>query len=280
VLAAAPVCGPALRYVLVERSAAQRRLHTERLVLEDAAVAFAPHGAEAPTRRAVRGPICVSVPDLPRVGGPAVVIANELLEGLPFALLERGDAGWLDVRVGAGVGGALREVLVHAPADVAALADRLAQAAAPGARIPIQEVAQRWLREALALVAGGRVVAFDYGCDTPALAARPWTEWLRTYRWHERRGHPLQCLGELGIACEIAVDQLALVRPPDRIATQAQWLERHGIGALVDEARAALAERADAGDLDALRARSRVAEAEILLDPRELGCCRVLEWAG
>jgi SAM-dependent MidA family methyltransferase len=266
VLEAAPACAPALRYVLVEPSPAQRRLYDERLVLAD---------ADAPGR----GPICVSLPDLPRASGPAVVVANEMLEGLPFALLERGDAGWLEVRVGAGDGDALREVLVPAPADAAAMADRLAPAAARGARIPIQQVAQRWLRDALSLAAGGRVVAFDYGCDTPALASRPWTEWLRTYRSHERRGHPLQSVGELGIACEIAVDQLSLVRPPDRIATQAAWLEQHGIRELVNEARAAWAERAHVGDLDALRARSRIVEAELLLDPRELGCCRVLEWA-
>jgi hypothetical protein len=34
------------------------------------------------------------------------------------------------------------------------------------------------------------------------------------------------------------------------------------------------------GGLGALRARSRVAEADALLDPADLGGCRVLEWAG
>jgi hypothetical protein len=87
-------------------------------------------------------------------------------------------------------------------------------------------------------------------------------------------------VGELGIMCEIAVDQLSLVRPPDRTATQAAWLEQHGIGELVDEARAVWAERAHVRDLDVLRARSRVVEAEALLDPGGLGGCRVLEWTG
>ena len=132
----------------------------------------------------------------------------------------------------------------------------------------------------MSLAARGRVVAFDYGSDTAALASRPWTEWVRTYRSHERRGHPLQSVGELGVACEVTVDQLALVRPPDRITTQAEWLAQHGIGALVDDARAVWAERARAGDFDGLRARSRIAEAEMLLDPGTLGACRVLEWAG
>src|SRR5262245_10370174 len=67
VLAAAPAFAPALRYVLVERSAAQRRLHGERLLLED--------NAKAPPTFTGQGPICVSLPELPRVSGPAVVIA-------------------------------------------------------------------------------------------------------------------------------------------------------------------------------------------------------------
>ena len=99
-------------------------------------------------------------------------------------------------------------------------------------------------------------------------------------RSHELRGHPLHSVGELGIVCEIAVDQLSRVRPPERTATQAAWLEQHGIGELVDEARAVWTERAHVGDLVALRARSRVVEADTLLDPGGLGGCRVLEWAG
>src|SRR5262249_27805493 len=152
-------------------------------VLEDAAFAFAPHDAhgDTPPTLTERGPICVSLPEPPRVARPAVVVANELLEGLPFALLERAESGWLEVRVGTGAGDALREGLVPARADGAAVADRLARAATPGARIPLQQVAQRWLRDGLSLVAGGRVVAFDYGSDTAALASRRWTDWVRTY---------------------------------------------------------------------------------------------------
>ena len=49
-----------------------------------------------------------------------------------------------------------------------------------------------WLKEALELAEGGRVVIFDYAATTPELAERPWTTWLRTYRQHERGGHPLE----------------------------------------------------------------------------------------
>ena len=41
----------------------------------------------------------------------------------------------------------------------------------------------------------GRVVAIDYASDTAAMAARPWREWLRTYRGHERGEHPLRAPG-------------------------------------------------------------------------------------
>ena len=37
----------------------------------------------------------------------------------------------------------------------------------------------------------GRVVVLDYGSTTAELAARPWTDWVRTYRHHERGGAPL-----------------------------------------------------------------------------------------
>jgi len=59
--AAAPACGPALRYVLVERSAAQRALH-DPLVADG--------------RGAVRSQ--AELPD--EVEGPCAVLANELLD--------------------------------------------------------------------------------------------------------------------------------------------------------------------------------------------------------
>ena len=155
VLAAAPGCASALRYVLVERSAAQRRLHAERLRLEDPALAFAPvdPDTESPAPGAPSGPICVSLAEMPRVAGPAVVLANELLDNLPFGLAERRDAEWREVRVDLAVGAdgseRLVERLVPLAAERAAVLDRLAPAAANGARVPLQDAARAWLREAL-----------------------------------------------------------------------------------------------------------------------------------
>jgi SAM-dependent MidA family methyltransferase len=285
VLASGPQCAPALRYVLVERSAAQRRMHAEGLRLEDPALAFAPvdPDTESPVPGSPTGPICVSLAELPRVARPAVVLANELLDNLPFGLAERRADGWREVRVdlAATTGGAERLVERTVPLDAerAALLDRLAPDARTGARVPLQESARAWLRDALSVAGhGARVVVFDYAATTAELAARPPGEWLRTYRAHARGGGPLDDLGLQDVTCEVAIDQLALVRHPSFEATQAEWLRAHGIADLVADARAAWAERAHIGDLAALAARSRVTEADALLDPAGLGGFRVLEW--
>lgn len=281
VLAAAPDCAAALRYVLVERSAAQRRWQAARLRLEDPALAFAPvdPDTESPVPGSPTGPICVSLAELPRVVGPAVVLANELLDNLPFALAERTEDGWREVRVDLAPGARLVERLVPIPEDRAAGIDRLAPEARPGARVPLQAAAQAWLREALALAGpGGRVAVVDYGATTAELAARPQAEWVRTYRGHARGGGPLDDLGDQDVTCDVATDQLALVRAATRHTSQAEWLRAHGLDDLVAEGRRVWGERAHLGDLAALTARSRVAEAEALTDPTGLGAFRVLEW--
>jgi SAM-dependent MidA family methyltransferase len=283
VLAAAPACARVLRYVLVERSATERGLHGEALRLEDPAFAFAPVDptGERPVPGPPEGPICVSLGELPRVSGPAVVLANELLDNLPFGLAARRDGRWHEVRVGvADRSSSLVELLVPLVADRERLLERLVPDPAEGARVPLQEPARMWLREALA-VAGraGRVVAFDYASTTAEMAARPPDEWLRSYRGHARGRGYLDDLGGQDVTCEVAVDQLAVVRAPVADRTQADWLTAHGIDELVTEGRRFWAERAHIGDLAAFRARSRVNEAEALLDSTGLGAFRVLEWA-
>lgn len=284
VLAAEPRCRSALRYVLVERSAALRALHARGLPLAPAAEAFAPcapwpdedehRATPAPTGR---GPLAVSLPEVPSGPLVGVVVANELLDNLPFALAERTAHGWAEVRVGT-EGARLCEVLVPGAGDVATWAARGAPGAEAGQRVPVQRAAASWLRQALDLLAAGRVVAIDYGTTTAALAARPWAEWVRTYRAHERGGHPLDAPGTQDVTCEVALDQLATVRPPTSDRSQAEFLAAFGIDALVEQGRAAWRERAHVGDLAALAARSRAREAEALCDPGGMGAFRVLEW--
>lgn len=278
VLAARPACEAALRYVLVETSAAQRAHHGEHLRLEDPSLAFAAlpdPDAEGPIEVPV-GPIVVSAASLPRVDAPCLVLANELLDNLPIGIAERAGVEWSEVLVGA-EGDELVEVL--GPLDEPT-ASRLAEAApdAPaGARVPIPRGADHWLAEALALAGpDGLVLAFDYGRSAIELAAVAPDAWLRTYRQHARAGLPLRDLGTQDITADVPVD---LLRPaPDAVVTQAEWLHRHGIEDLVADARATWAERAAIGDLTALRARSRVTEADALLDPEGLGGFLALGW--
>lgn len=281
VLDAAPTCARALRYVLVERSGAQRARHGERLPLEHAAQAFAPthdveaEDASAPAEQPL-GPIVVSLAELPRLEGPCIVLANELLDNLPFDLYERRRGEWMEVRAGlAGGQASLVEVVVA----VAELPAELEDVMAPdGARVPLQRAAAAWVRDAVRLAGpAGRVVCFDYARRTTAeLAARPSSEWLRTYRKHGPGGEPLDRLGSQDITTEVAVDQLP---QPTAITTQAQWLSDHGIDELLASARAAWHERAAIGDLTALLAKSRVHEAAALAAPDGPGAFLVLEWA-
>ncbi|MCY3577544.1 MAG: SAM-dependent methyltransferase [bacterium] len=187
-----------------------------------------------------------AMPDGPIVG---VIMANELLDNLPLRLLDGED----------------REVGDHRPTPETRLTPRQDQACA-------------WLAQALSILNPGTVVVIDYMSTTGEMAQRPWPEWLRTYRGHERGDDPWSAPGTQDITCEVALDQLATVRPPDRVADQGRWLQEHGIDELVAEGTAAWREGASRGDLAALVGRSRAIEAEALLDPAGLGAFTVAEW--
>ncbi len=245
VLAARPRCSPALRYVAVEVSAAQREGH----------------------------PADVSSADvLPSGPIDGVVIANELLDNLPFRLAVH-DGAWREAFVTTAPDGSFAEVL-SAPFDP--VPPVLPVAAAHGARAPLQDAAAAWLGQASALIRRGSVVVFDYARATTAeLAARPWRSWLRTYRSHQRGGHPLADPGAQDVTVDVAIDQLAA---PSTIETQAGFLRRWGIDELVAEGRRAWDAAAASPDLAAMAMRSRSREAEALLDPSGLGGFSVLGW--
>jgi SAM-dependent MidA family methyltransferase len=227
---------------------------------------------EGPSAEAGTGPVFTALADLPAEPFVGVVLANELLDNLPFRALERTTNGWAEVRVGLSDGGALTEVLVDAPAAPAVDAPI-------GGRIPEQQAARDWLRRALAVVSHGRVVVVDYAvADTAELASRPTDEWLRTYRRHGPGGHPLERPGEQDITCEVCVDQLARVRPPTADTAQADFLAAHGIDELVAAAKVEWSSAAAQPDLAAVAARSSVSEAAALTDRSGLGAFRVLEW--
>lgn len=293
VLAASPTCAPALRYVLVERSAGLRRAQAEHLALSHPFDVLGPSGDAdegVPSPVAGTGPLVCSLPDLPAEIVDGVVIANELLDNLPFRLFERSEPArlhvggkavgerWDEVRVAVDAG-RLVELLVPADDEVAARLADLAPDARPGARIPVQDHAVAWLRSALGVLRSGSVLVVDYARSrTTEFAEQPMDDWLRTYRDHDRGSGPLEDPGSQDITVDVAVDQLTAVAEPAVVLSQADWLRRYGIGGLVEEGRRIWAERAGVGDLAALRARSRAVEADALCDPTGLGAFRTLEW--
>jgi SAM-dependent MidA family methyltransferase len=273
---AEPACAGSLVYLLVERGAAQRGLHADHLPgwvgerggddLDD--LATAPLGGS--------GPVFASAADLPSALVGAVV-ANELLDNVPFEVVRRTDEGaeWQLVAL-SDDGHELDSTAAPAPDEVVADLERVG--ARPGALVPWQPEARRWLATTLGRVRRGRILVLDYGDTTPALAERPAAGWLRTFRANQAGGHPLDEPGTQDITADVAIDQLQLDRRADRVRRQDDLLGELGLDELVEEGRRVWAERAHAPDVAALRARSRVREAEALTEPAGLGAFVALEW--
>lgn len=252
VLAATPdvLVSGALRWVAVERSPAQRALHPTHPHFDSVAP------EDAPTVEA------------------GVVLANELLDNLPFDIVERGPDGWTEVRVGIEDGRLVenRVAAVAAPPVASLPAD-----APVGTRLPVQAAARAWLVDAIARIGRGRVVVLDYGGSSADLVERR-GGWLRTHASHGAGGHWLAEPGTCDITTDVDFDQLQQLRTADLQESQGDWLRRHGIDELVEEGRAVWAASAAVGDLAALKARSRIRESEALIDADGMGAFRVLEW--
>jgi SAM-dependent MidA family methyltransferase len=127
---AQPKCLSALKYVAVEVSEAQREIHPDFV---ESVEAFPP--------REITG----------------VVLANELLDNLPFKLFVF-DGTWKEAFVALGDGSKFVEVL-H---DVADIPSVLPKTASLGARAPIQTAARDWLTMVSTRLGRGRILIFDY----------------------------------------------------------------------------------------------------------------------
>jgi SAM-dependent MidA family methyltransferase len=285
VLAAAPECASALRYVLVERSPAMRAEQRELLTVEPFEDALGPvvrDDDDAPLAVGGMGPIVTALDELPAVPLDGVVLANELLDNLPFRLVERGTDAWWEVRVASDDGG-LRETLVPAVEELAAEADHVAAGAAvaEGTRLPAPTGIPEWMQRCSAALRRGVLVVIDYAATAEELVARGADGWLRTYRAHGRGDAPLAAPGEQDITIDVPREYLvhAAARAGFNLArdtTQAEWLRSLCVEQLVADARDHWDARAHVGDLEAVRHRSRVTEGAALLDPDGLGAHRVL----
>ena len=304
VLRAKPACFEALRYVMVERSELLRAQQQETLK----GVAVNSDGKVISLGKLSE---CISH-DEPVVPF-GVVIANELLDNLPFRILERTASGWEEVVVGLSENGefasdaterasaasvrASQERFSHSPsanlqqrsqiendpqpiflhAEISLGDSQLAASLAPnapvGARIPLQEQASAWVRQACELIGRGRVIVFDYGATTAELAER--NGWLRTYAKHGKGTSPLACPGQQDITSDVAFDQLP---PPASLQTQADFLQDWGIQSLVTEAQKEWQQNAATPTTETLIARSRSTEAQTLCDLTTFGNYKAAQW--
>jgi NADH dehydrogenase [ubiquinone] 1 alpha subcomplex assembly factor 7 len=281
VTAASPavLASGALQWHLVESSAMQRQQHPNHPAVfswatgDDALRAVL---AATAATAATPGPA-------PLVG---VVLANELLDNLPFDIVTRHGDRWHPLRIGSrDDDGRFRlerdSTPLAGPAQIEL--DGLAPGTPDGVLVPWQPKARAWLREARAALGRGRVVVFDYGASTAELAGRSGRGdgppgWLRTHRDHQGGLDWRRDPGSCDITSDVAFDQLELHDRADIDRSQADWLRAHGIDVLVEDGRRRWEETAGIGDLAALRARSRIREADALLDPDGMGAFRVVEW--
>jgi SAM-dependent MidA family methyltransferase len=244
IMAAKPQCMDALRYVAVEVSEAQRALHPDNIESRE------------------------TMPEGPITG---VVLANELLDNMPFRLFVF-DGAWMEAFVAQTPDGKFVEVL-HKPAELPSV---LPKTAALGSRVPIQDAASAWVGSALSSIERGRLVLFDYcSATTSEVAALPWREWLRTYKEHERGGHYLLEPGSQDITAQVVLDQLP---SGYEVMSQAQFLGQWGIDGLVLEGNNYWANLSGAPDVAAMKMRSRAIEHDALTDMNSLGSTRVLIW--
>ena len=275
VLRVEPASAAALRYVMVERSATLRAEQRDLLTIEpweDALGPFlpAPDGDDDPEPVRGTGPIVTSLDDLPALAFEGVIVANELLDNLPFDVVERAATGWTEIRVGVD-GERFVEVPVPADASVTPAFD-----APPGSRLPLQRGIDAWLAACATGLHRGVVVVIDYTAPAAVVAARGQHGWLRTYRAHQRGGDPFSVPGTQDLTTDVVTETLrrAARRAGFTVAaemTQAAWLTSLGIDEMVDAGRREWQARVHIGDLAALAGRSRVTEAAALTDPGGLG---------
>jgi SAM-dependent MidA family methyltransferase len=281
-----------LHYVLVEVSAALRDEQRERLELEPPDEALGPftkpvHDDDAPLPVSGSGPVFVALSELPALELTGVVIANELLDNLPFGIAQASEAGWMEVRIAASPTGEFTELLVPAETTDARALEAITDAIAvpAGARLPIPRGIDAWFASCAQVVRRGTLIVVDYVDDASGIIERARDSgaapWLRTYRAHDHGGAPLDSPGSQDITADVVREQLLHAARRSGLTyvsdeSQADWLRGLGIEEMVEAGRRQWEARAHIGDLAALAGRSRIGEADALTDPAGLGAHRVV----
>jgi SAM-dependent MidA family methyltransferase len=243
---AQPQCLSAMKYVAVEISKSQRAMHPDFV-----------ESVESFPDRSIKG----------------VILANELLDNLPFKLFVY-DGAWKEAFVGLDNNGRFIEIL----RTVDSIPGVLPASAPLGSRAPLQEAVARWMLSVSQKLSRGKVLVFDYCSEsTSEIAVTPWREWLRTYKEHERGAHYLLQPGTQDITTQVVIDQLMNAIPDLAVTRQSEWLETWGIDELVSEGNKYWEEHKSAPDIYAMKMRSRANESQALTSQDGLGAFSVFE---
>lgn len=204
----------ALEYTIIEPLPLLRETQASRLVpLHPAAVRILP---SAPTSEPL----------------PGIAFGNEVIDALPFHLVECNDHQWFELRVEIDLSGKFTWVSLP-PVSGSPLATVLATlpTAFPGSyRTEIRTNHASFLQPLLASLTRGRTLWIDYGFAAPEYyhpARRTGT--LRTFQQHQRGDDPLASPGASDLTADVnftqlALDSMALGARLVTFRTQASWL--------------------------------------------------------
>ena len=239
----------------------------------------------SPAARAALGLILETdriVTDLDELPEPirGVVVANELVDNLPMAIAQLTSAGWRERWVAID-GDGLTFVDAEPRPQVMAWLDSFAGPVETGGWVEVQLQAQAWLGKVLSRLSAGSVIVIDYGDTSEDLAPRRASGTLRTYRSHHLGPDPLLEPGATDITADVNFSALVASARADGadplLSRQDDFLSANGFRDVLSRLRLDELEAARTGsDLERLRIRTLVIEAETLLHPRGLGDFRVL----
>lgn len=220
--------------------------------------------------------------DLQEVPAPirGVILANELVDNLPMAVVQRVGGGWRERYVGS-EDDALTFVDAPARPEVSEWLAHFAGDVADGGWVEAQLAAAEWLKTAMNTLDAGSIVLIDYGDTADGLVPRRQDGTLRTYRAHHLGPHPLDEPGETDITADVnftALEHVAQAAGAStRLLRQDDFLAELGLRDRLSEIRHQELEAARSGDQTTrLQLRSQKTEIETLLHPRGLGDFRVL----
>lgn len=240
------------------------------MVIERSAAARASIGSMVPEAEVIA--------ELSRMRG--VIVANELLDNMPAALVVRRGDGWKELRV-AVTNSDLELVDAEPRTEVVEWADRYAGPVSEGGRVEVQLQVTEWIRGALGQLESGALLLFDYGDLAEGLESRRAEGTVRTYRSHHLGPDPLAEPGATDITMDVNFS--AVIAEVENSGTSVeflrqddfleQWGLRDRVGAIRDQE---LAAARDGRTMERLQLRSRITDAETLMHPRGLGDFRVV----